>query len=60
MFKIEEELRRAGHYKNSSYKRRKVAEERFMEHDKNLDCYLELIKFPYGDKRRVNLSRYNK
>jgi hypothetical protein len=60
MFKIEEELRRAGHYKNSSYKRRKVAEERFMEHEKNLDCYLELIKFPYGDKRRVNLSRFNK
>lgn len=58
--KIDEELRRAGHYKNSTYKRYKVAADRFMELDKNHDCYVELFKYPYGDKRRVNLSRYNK
>jgi len=59
LFKIEEELRRTGHYKNSSYKRRKVAEDRFMELDKNLGCYQELFTTPYGDPRRVNMKRYN-
>jgi hypothetical protein len=59
MFKIEEELRRAGHYKNSSHKRRRVAEDRFLELDKNLGCYEELFTLPYGDPRRVNLKRYN-
>jgi hypothetical protein len=56
---LDEELRRAGHYKNSVYKRRKVAEDRFMELDKNIDCYMELFTLPYGDPRRKNLKRYN-
>jgi len=59
MYKIEEELRRTGHYKNSSYKRRKVAEDRFLELDKNIGCYQELFTLPYGDSKRINLSRYN-
>lgn len=59
LYKIEEELRRTGHYKNSSYKRRKVAENRFIENERNLDCYKELFLTPYGDKSRVNLKRYN-
>jgi hypothetical protein len=59
MFKIEEELRRTGHYKNSVYKRRKVAEDRFLELEKNIGCYEELFTLPYGDPRRINLKRYN-
>ena len=59
MYKIEEELRRTGHYKNSVYKRRKVAEDRFMELDKNLGCYQELFTTPYRDSSRVNLARFN-
>jgi hypothetical protein len=59
LYKIEEELRRTGHYKNSSYKRRKVAEDRFLELDKNLECYRELFLTPYGDPKRVNMKRYN-
>jgi hypothetical protein len=59
LYKIEEELRRTGHYKNSSYKRRKVAEDRFLELEKNIGCYKELFTLPYRDPRRVNLSRYN-
>ena len=59
MYKIEEELRRTGHYKNSSYKRRRVAEDRFLELDKNLGCYQELFTLPYRDPKRVNLKRYN-
>lgn len=56
---LDEELRRAGHYKNSSHKRRKVAENRFLEHEYNLNCYTELFFMPYGDPKRVNLKRYN-
>jgi hypothetical protein len=56
---LDEELNRAGHYKNSSHKRRKVAEERFLEHERNLDCYTELFTTPYGDPKRINLRRYN-
>jgi hypothetical protein len=59
MAKVEEELRRTGHYKNSSYRRRKVAEDRFLELDKNLNCYEELFMLPFGDPNRVNLKRYN-
>jgi hypothetical protein len=57
--KIEQEVFRAGHYKNSYHKRRKVAEDRFLELDKNLDCYYELFTTPYGSKDRKNLTRYN-
>ena len=57
--KIQEEVFRAGHYKNSYHKRRKVAEDRFLELDKNLDCYVELFTTPYGSKDRKNLTRYN-
>jgi hypothetical protein len=57
--KIESELGRAGHYKNSSHKRRRVAEDRFMELDKNLDCYHELFFTPYRSSERKHLKRYN-
>lgn len=56
---IEQELSRAGRYKNQAIQRRKVAENRFMEHDKNLDCYMELYTLPYRDPKRINLARYN-
>jgi hypothetical protein len=59
LYRMEEELRRAGHYKNSSHKRRRVAEDRFLELDKNLDCYVELFTLPYGHPNRKNLKRYN-
>lgn len=60
LYRIENELRRAGHYKNSTYKRRRVAEERFLENENNLNCYMELFTLPYGDPRRVNIKRFNK
>ena len=59
LYQIEEELRRVGHYKNSSHKRRKVAENRFLELDKNIGCYEELFTLPYGSPQRVNLKRFN-
>lgn len=57
--KIEEEVFRAGHYKNSYHRRRKVAEDRFLELEKNLDCYYELFMTPYGSPNRKNMKRYN-
>lgn len=59
LYRMEHELKRAGHYKNSSYKRRRVAEDRFMELDKNLSCYQELFLTPFDSKQRLNLKRYN-
>jgi hypothetical protein len=56
---IEQELSRAVRYKNQAIQRRKVAENRFMEHDRNLDCYMELYTLPYRDPKRINLARYN-
>jgi len=57
--KIEDEVFRAGHFKNSYHKRRKVAEDRFLELEKNLDCYYELFMTPYGSPDRKNMKRYN-
>lgn len=56
---IERELKQAGRYKNQAIQRYKVAQDRFMEHDRNLDCYMELYTLPYRDPKRVNLARYN-
>lgn len=46
-------------YKAKSLERYKVAENRFLEHDRNIDCYMDLYTYPYGDPRRTNLARYN-
>lgn len=56
---IERELKQAGRYKNQSIQRYKVAQDRFMEHDKNLDCYIELYTTPYRSDKRNHLRRYN-
>jgi len=57
---IAKELKSGWDYKKNAPKRRAVAEDRFMELDKNLGCYEELFLTPYGDPKRVNLGRYNK
>lgn len=59
LYQIENELRRAGHYKNSSHKRRRVAEERFIENEDNINCYTELFFTPYGSPNRKLLAKYN-
>lgn len=56
---IDRELKQAGRYKNQAIQRYKVAQDRFLEHDRNLDCYMELYTLPYRDAKRVNLARYN-
>ena len=57
---IEETLGRVGRYKNQSKARYEIAEDRFLEHDKNIDCYLEMVLHPYGSSERKNIARYNK
>ena len=45
-------------YKEGIANRYKVAENRFLELDKNIDCYLELYKYPYGSQERENLAKW--
>ena len=46
-------------YKSLCRKARQYAETRWLEDDKNIDCYLELYQYSVGDPRRVNINRYN-
>ena len=44
---------------NLCAKFRKVAEERWLENDNNLDAYTELYTLPYGHKDRKILNNIN-
>ena len=57
---IDTNLKSLTDYRDKSYVRRKVAEDRFLENDANIDCYTELYFHPYGDSKRININRYNK
>jgi len=46
-------------YKALCKKGRQYAETRWLEDDKNIDCYMELYQYNVGDINRINLSRYN-
>ena len=46
-------------YKSLCRKARQYADTRWLEDDKNIDCYTELYQYSVGDPRRVNLNRYN-
>jgi len=56
---IETTLKDRKRYKSLCKKSRQVADNRWLEDDKNIDCYLELYQYNTDDPRRVNLSRYN-
>ena len=55
---IDATLKDSKKYKEQISMWRAVAEDRFLELDKNIDCYTELM-LPYGDPQRINLKRYN-
>ena len=57
---IDTNLKSLTDYRDKSCVRRKVAEDRFLENDANIDCYTELYFHPYGDSKRININRYNK
>ena len=57
--RIDETLKDFAKYKAICKTGRQYAETRWLETDKNIDCYLEMYSTPYGDPSRVNLKRYN-
>jgi glycosyltransferase involved in cell wall biosynthesis len=56
---IQKTLSNTKQYKSQSKKARQYAETRWLETDRNIDCYLEMYKYGYGSDLRKNLSRYN-
>ena len=56
---IETTLKDRKRYKAICKKARQYADTRWLEDDKNIDCYLELYQYGVNDPKRVNLSRYN-
>jgi len=56
---IETTLKDRKRYKALCKKATQYADTRWMEDDKNIDCYTELYQYNVGDPKRVNLSRYN-
>tara|TARA_R110001599_G_scaffold162_2_gene579 strand:- start:302 stop:1516 length:1215 start_codon:yes stop_codon:yes gene_type:complete len=56
---IETTLQDRKRYKSLCRKATQYADTRWLEDDKNIDCYTELYQYNVGDPKRVNLSRYN-
>tara|TARA_E500000318_G_scaffold60746_1_gene56352 strand:+ start:207 stop:1433 length:1227 start_codon:yes stop_codon:yes gene_type:complete len=56
---IETTLQDRKRYKALCRKARQYADTRWLEDDKNIDCYAELYQYGVNDPKRVNLSRYN-
>jgi len=56
---IEKTLSDRKYYKAICKKSRQYAETRWLEDDRNIDCYTELYQYNVGDPKRVNLGRYN-
>ena len=46
-------------YKALCKKASQYVDTRWLEDDKNIDCYVEMYQYGIDDPRRVNLSRYN-
>ena len=57
--RIDETLKDQSKYKAICKAARQYADTRWLETDKNIDCYMEVYSTPYGDPARVNLKRYN-
>ena len=56
---IDETLAKKGKYMNLCAKFRKAAEGRWLENDDNIEKYVELYKYPYGDPNRKLLNALN-
>ena len=56
---IESTLRDRKRYKSLCKKASQYADTRWLEDDRNIDCYTELYQYGVGDPKRINLSRYN-
>jgi len=56
---IETTLKDRKRYKSLCKKARQYADTRWLEDDRNIDCYTELYQYGVNDPKRLNLSRYN-
>ena len=56
---IENTLKDRNRYKSLCKKASQYADTRWLEDDRNIDCYTELYQYGIKDPKRVNLSRYN-
>jgi len=56
---IEETLSKKGKYMNMCAKYRKVAEDRWLENEDNVNKYVELYTLPYGHPNRKLLNKIN-
>jgi hypothetical protein len=57
---LDDILGKKGRYMNLSAKFRKLAENRWLENDDNIDKYVELYTLPYGSPQRKLLNPINK
>tara|TARA_R110002167_G_scaffold76709_2_gene213506 strand:- start:881 stop:2089 length:1209 start_codon:yes stop_codon:yes gene_type:complete len=56
---INNTLKDRSRYKSLCKKASQYADTRWLEDDRNIDCYTELYQYGVNDLKRVNLSRYN-
>jgi O-antigen biosynthesis protein len=56
---IETTLQDRKRYKALCRKAKQYADTRWLEDDRNIDCYTELYQYNVGDSKRINLGRYN-
>jgi len=56
---IESVVGKKSKYMGHCERARKFADTRWLENEDNINKYVELYKYPYGDSRRVLLNKYN-
>lgn len=56
---IESVIGKKSKYMGHCERARKVADTRWLENEDNINKYVELYKYPYGDPRRVLLNKHN-
>tara|TARA_R110000796_G_C14500132_1_gene428764 strand:+ start:51 stop:1259 length:1209 start_codon:yes stop_codon:yes gene_type:complete len=56
---INNTLKDRSRYKSLCKKASQYADTRWLEDDRNIDCYTELYQYGVNDPKRLNLSRYN-
>jgi len=56
---IESVVGKKSKYMGHCERARKFADTRWLENEDNINKYVELYKYPYGDPRRVLLNKYN-
>lgn len=56
---LNDEVKRAGHYKNLGIKHYKESKKWLLDNEENIGLYKELYQYPYGSSERKLLKKYN-